>query len=105
MKAYLTEENKTNENPINKSTSNNILDTSNIIKNENLSNCLTHANSSPEINNLKPELTINNEQPDINTEVLNRLVMIFNKYKTVFEPDDLADFQTILDTLKSNLSD
>jgi hypothetical protein len=104
MKAYpyLTEENKTSENPINKSISNNIPDSINTIKNENLSNCLTHANSSPEINN---GMKINNEQPDINTEVLNRLVMIFNKYKTVFEPDDFADFETILDTLKSNISD
>lgn len=52
----------------------------------------------------KSENTINNETEN-NKELVNRLEMIFIKYKNIFEPDDLADFETIIDTLKSNLND
>ena len=47
--------------------------------------------------------TINDEE--INAQIVNRLEEIYKKYKHAFEADDSADFETILENLKSNLSD
>jgi hypothetical protein len=47
--------------------------------------------------------TINDD--DTNTQIVNRLEELYKKYKNIFEADDASDFETILDALKSNLSD
>ncbi len=46
-----------------------------------------------------------NNDDDINTQVITRLEELYNKYKNVLEPDDSADFETIIETLKSNMTD
>lgn len=58
----------------------------------------------------KTEACNNNNNPatqndDEKDEIIGKLQEICKKYKTVFEPDDLADFENIIQTLKTNLSD
>jgi hypothetical protein len=38
-------------------------------------------------------------------QIVNRLEEICKKYKTLMDPEDNADFENIVDTLKTNLSD
>lgn len=42
---------------------------------------------------------------DTNTQIVNRLEELYKKYKNIFESDDASDFETILDALKSNLTE
>jgi hypothetical protein len=44
-------------------------------------------------------------QEDANVKIVNRLEEIFKKYKTKFENQDKVDFESIIESLRSNLDE
>ena len=60
--------------------------------------------------NKKEENIIINEvtqtkENDEKYQIVNRLEELYLKYKNIFDPEDSIDFETIIETLKSNLAE
>ena len=45
------------------------------------------------------------KENDEKYQIVNRLEELFIKYKNIFDTEDSIDFETIIETLKSNLAD
>lgn len=77
-------------------------------KKEENSKSITQNKNEDNTISMSKELSKNNfsiNQEDANVKIVNRLEEIFKKYKTQLDNQDSADFESIIESLRSNLDE